>query len=115
MVPRALRQVHELSAVLWRPVSDRIASSTEPSLIDSFYRFYLFVCSVCNHGTEYIRRLKMTIEEVVHLMLFNLNVHHGRYYFSLSNIIYPYIKDNWSALQLSPKVLPSPVSVDFRY
>lgn len=67
-------------------------------------RFYLFACSICNHGTEFIRRLSMTIDDVVQLMLFNLTLHHKRNYFSLSNVIYPYIRDNWNALQLPQKV-----------
>lgn len=46
----------------------------------------------------------MPIEDVVHLMMFNLSLHHSRSYYDLSNVIYPYIKDNWHALQLPPKV-----------
>lgn len=46
------------------------------------------------------------MEDVVHLMMFNLSLHYSRNYFDLANVIGPYIKDNWHALQLPPKVWP---------
>lgn len=69
-----------------------------------FFRFYLFSCSVCNHGREFIRRLHMNIENVVHLLLFNLTLHHSKRYFNFSNVIVPYARDNWAYLQLPVKV-----------
>lgn len=53
---------------------------------------------------EFLRRLHMNIEEVVHLLLFNLRVQFGKRYYSLTNVINPYARDNWHALQLPPKV-----------
>lgn len=67
-------------------------------------RFYLFACARCNHGVEFLRRLHMNIEEVVHLLLFNLTLRFRKRYYNLTNVIYPYARDNWHALQLPPKV-----------
>lgn len=108
VVPRQVCQMSEFSALFWRQV---IVFSS----IDSFclaltskksyaFRFYLFSCANCNHGVEFLRRLHMSIEDVVHLMMFNLSLHHSKSYYDLSNVIHPYIKDNWHALQLPPKV-----------
>lgn len=46
----------------------------------------------------------MNIEEVVHLLLFNLTLQFRKRYYNLTNVIYPYARDNWLALQLPPKV-----------
>ncbi|KAL3277192.1 hypothetical protein HHI36_012543 [Cryptolaemus montrouzieri] len=67
-------------------------------------RFYVFVCSICNHGKEFVRRLEMKWDDLVHLMLFNLTVHHSKKYYDLDNVLIPYINDNWHALQLPAKV-----------
>lgn len=67
-------------------------------------RFYVFVCSICNHGTEYLQRLQMKIEEVVELILFNLTVYQNKRFYDVLRVIVPYARDNWSALQLSPNV-----------
>ncbi|XP_044756485.1 PHD finger protein 19 isoform X2 [Coccinella septempunctata] len=63
-------------------------------------RFYVFVCSICNHGKEFVRRLEMKWDDLVHLMLYNLTVYHSKKYYDLDNVILPYINDNWHALQL---------------
>lgn len=67
-------------------------------------RFYLFACARCNHGVEFLRRLHMNVEEVVHLLLFNLTLQFRKRYYHSTNVIYPYARDNWHALQLPPKV-----------
>ncbi|KAG4068729.1 hypothetical protein HA402_002420 [Bradysia odoriphaga] len=67
-------------------------------------RFYVFVCSICNHGTEYLQRLQMKIEEVVELILFNLTVYQNKRFYDVLRVIVPYARDNWSALQLSPNM-----------
>lgn len=69
-----------------------------------FCRFYVFVCAICNHGKEFVRRLEMKWVDLVHLMLFNLTVHHCKKYYDLDTVVIPYISDNWHALQLAPKV-----------
>nr|BAW19575.1 metal response element binding transcription factor 2 [Gnatocerus cornutus] len=67
-------------------------------------RFYVFVCSVCNHGKEFLRRLEMKWVDLVHLMLFNLTAYNSKKYYDLDTIVIPYINDNWHALQLPPKI-----------
>ncbi|KAF7281995.1 hypothetical protein GWI33_003660 [Rhynchophorus ferrugineus] len=67
-------------------------------------RFYVFVCSICNHGNEFVRRLEMKWVDLVHLMLFNLTVYNSKKYYDLDTVVIPYISDNWHALQLAPKM-----------
>lgn len=69
-----------------------------------YFRFYVFVCSICNHGKEFIRRLELKWVDLVHLMLFNLTAFNSKKYYDLDTVIIPYINDNWHALQLPPKV-----------
>lgn len=69
-----------------------------------FCRFYVFVCSICNYGKEFLRRLEMKWVDMVHLMIFNLTSFNTRKYYDLDTVIIPYINDNWHALQLPPKV-----------
>lgn len=64
------------------------------------YRFYIFVCSLCNHGTEFLRKLHMQIEDIIHLFLFNLNKHHNLDYYHVKTVIVPYAQSNWHYLQL---------------
>lgn len=119
MVPFKVHQMPQLSPLLWRSVGqsvfNQIFYSFAVAALDSFsnihfpysitfYRFYLFACARCNHGTEFLRRLHMNIEEVVHLLLFNLTLQFRKRYYNLTNVIYPYSRDNWHALQLPPKV-----------
>ncbi|CAH1983311.1 unnamed protein product [Acanthoscelides obtectus] len=67
-------------------------------------RFYVFVCSICNQGKDFLRRLEMKWVDVVHLMLFNLTAYNVKKYYDLDTVIIPYINDNWHALQLPPKI-----------
>ncbi|XP_030756320.1 PHD finger protein 1 [Sitophilus oryzae] len=67
-------------------------------------RFFVFVCSICNHGKEFLRRLEMKWVDLVHLMLFNLTVYNCKKYYDLDTVVIPYISDNWHALQLEPKM-----------
>lgn len=68
------------------------------------FRFYVFVCSICNEGKHFLRRLEMKWVDLVHLMLFNLTSYNTKKYYDLDSVIIPYINDNWHALQLPPKV-----------
>ncbi|KAJ8917154.1 hypothetical protein NQ315_012646 [Exocentrus adspersus] len=67
-------------------------------------RFYVFVCSICNQGKDFLRRLEMKWVDLVHLMLFNLTAYNCKKYYDLDTVVIPYINDNWHALQLPPKI-----------
>ncbi|GLG99739.1 Uncharacterized protein GBIM_06135 [Gryllus bimaculatus] len=75
-------------------------------------RFYVFVCSLCNHGKEFVRRLEMKWVDIIHLTLFNLTVYNAKKYYDLDTTIIPFINNNWDAFQLPPKILD--VSVEER-
>lgn len=64
----------------------------------------MFVCSMCNFGKEFVRRLEMKWVDLVHLMLYNLTVYNAKKYYDLDTVIIPYANDNWNTLQLPPRV-----------
>lgn len=74
------------------------------TILQFIFRFYVFVCSICNQGKHFLRRLEMKWVDLVHLMLFNLTSYNSKKYYDLDSVIIPYINDNWHALQLPPKV-----------
>jgi hypothetical protein len=69
-----------------------------------FCRFYVFVCSLCNYGKEFVRRLEMKWVDLVHLALFNLTIFNAKKYYDLDTAIIPYMNNNWHSFQLPPKV-----------
>ncbi|XP_063423623.1 uncharacterized protein LOC134707612 isoform X1 [Mytilus trossulus] len=64
-------------------------------------RFYLFVCSHCNTGPEYIKRLDLKWVDVVHLTLYNLTIE-GRWnkFFDVDTIV-EFITSNLENLQVN--------------
>ncbi|XP_047367512.1 uncharacterized protein LOC124956131 [Vespa velutina] len=74
-------------------------------------RFYVFVCSTCNYGKEFVRRLELKWVDLVHLMLYNLTVYNAKKYYDLDTVIIPYANDNWNSLQLPPRIRDVSVQV----
>ncbi|XP_053380885.1 uncharacterized protein LOC123550225 [Mercenaria mercenaria] len=63
--------------------------------------FYIFVCSPCNAGNEYIKRLDVDWADLVHIGLFNLAVMQKRKYFDLDGELMPWLLENWDQLQVN--------------
>jgi hypothetical protein len=63
--------------------------------------FNFFSSKVCNHGREFIHRLKMTWKELVHLVLYKFSEEKPQKYFSVTKDLAPFLQDNWEKLNLS--------------
>ncbi|XP_033732115.1 metal-response element-binding transcription factor 2-like isoform X2 [Pecten maximus] len=70
-------------------------------------RFYLFVCSHCNSGPEYIKRLDLKWVDVAHLVLFNLTLSGIKKSYDFE-VIMAYVDANWNKLQLSSPMAETP-------
>ncbi|CAI6360085.1 unnamed protein product [Macrosiphum euphorbiae] len=82
------------------------------SLIYPLYlgdRFYVFLCSVCNVGTEFVRRIEMEWSDLVHLALFNMTAYKPQKYYDVDINILPYLDNHWTSMYLPPKILNVPV------
>ncbi|KAL5012351.1 hypothetical protein ScPMuIL_010902 [Solemya velum] len=63
-------------------------------------RFYLFVCSHCNCGPEYIKRLELKWVDIIHLTLFNLTLQNIKKYYDLDEVVMPFIDEHWSEFKV---------------
>ncbi|XP_062700414.1 polycomb protein Pcl-like [Aedes albopictus] len=64
-------------------------------------RFYFFICSICNRGHEFVRRLEVSWPDLIHLALYNLIARNGKRFYDVTKAIFPYVEDNWKTLQMS--------------
>ncbi|XP_073979906.1 polycomb protein Pcl isoform X3 [Rhodnius prolixus] len=79
-----------------------IASLRYPLLFGD--RFYVFICTLCNAGSEFLRRLEVKWVDLIHLAAFNLTLKMAKKYQDVEDFI-KFINTNWKNLQLPPKIL----------
>ncbi|XP_017078286.1 polycomb protein Pcl [Drosophila eugracilis] len=53
--------------------------------------FFVFCCTVCNKGEEFVRRLQINWVDVLHIALYNLRKHQHQKYHHLLKDIWPFI------------------------
>ncbi|XP_060084222.1 metal-response element-binding transcription factor 2-like [Ylistrum balloti] len=70
-------------------------------------RFYLFVCSHCNSGPEYMKRLDLKWVDIAHLVLFNLTLSGIKKFYDFDAVM-AFTNTNWNKLQLSSKMAETP-------
>ena len=62
--------------------------------------FWLFVCSMCNMGSECLKRMNITWLDLVHLAIFDLTSKTSRKFHDFDNDLMPFILKNWTLFQL---------------
>ncbi|XP_071498555.1 metal-response element-binding transcription factor 2-like [Diadema antillarum] len=63
-------------------------------------RFYIFVCSVCNRGPEYLKRLPLKWVDLAQLVLYNLTLLHKKKYYDFEDEILPNLTQEWNNYQV---------------
>ncbi|KAM8713823.1 hypothetical protein ACLKA7_014051 [Drosophila subpalustris] len=53
--------------------------------------FFVFCCTVCNNGVEFVRRLQIDWVDMLHITLYNLRKHQHQKYHHLLKDIWPFI------------------------
>ncbi|CAL4163574.1 unnamed protein product, partial [Meganyctiphanes norvegica] len=77
-------------------------------------RFYLYVCELCNNEKEFLHRLPIDWENIVHLAIWNLsyskndNKNYGNL-FEYEEQITPWVNKHWELLQCPPEIYNIPV------
>lgn len=61
-------------------------------------RFYYFLCTLCNNGKEYIKRIQLKWPAIAQLLMYNISLKYDKKYFNV-NEIKSFVKSNWDALQ----------------
>ena len=62
--------------------------------------FWLLVCSLCNSGSECLKRMDMNWLDIVHLSLYDLTKKTNRKFHDYDADLMPHILSNWKMLQL---------------
>jgi hypothetical protein len=59
---------------------------------------------ICNDGSEFIRRVHITMRDIIHLVLYELTMTRGQRFHSISRDVTPFIWQNWDKLMLPAEV-----------
>merc|ERR1719397_417531 len=61
---------------------------------------WLFVCSLCNSGSECLKRMDLSWTDLVHLALYDLTLKTSRKFHDFSADLMPHLLGNWTMFQL---------------
>ena len=61
---------------------------------------WLFVCSLCNSGSECLKRMDMSWPDLVHLALYDLTLKTNRKFHDFEADLMPHLLSNWTMFQL---------------
>ncbi|XP_016985993.1 polycomb protein Pcl isoform X2 [Drosophila rhopaloa] len=65
--------------------------------------FFVFCCTVCNNGVEFVRRMQIDWVDVLHIALYNLRKHQHQKYYHLLKDIWPFILEKRNQLPICEK------------